>query len=218
GHGGAATLVVVVGIAPGDRAAARRMGVVPVFHVVLLGHAGRAGIADVIVAQELLDLAGRLAIDEEPAPAFRLMRPARVPHRHRPRLARQQRGVGEDLAGGAAQARLFAAPTLPLLLAGAEVLGDERRIQIGGRRQLTGRENIVDRLMAAIGDTDVQLATGVALAQVAAAGARRPDAGQIDRAMADVVIGVAAEVLRRKLPIGRAQPLFAAAQPPGPVP
>src|SRR5262245_34264302 len=152
GHGGAATLVVVVGIAPGDRAAARRMGVVPVFHVVLLGHAGRAGVADVIVAQELLDLAGRLAIDEEPAPAFRLMRPARVPHRHRPRLARQQRSVGEDLAGGADQARLFAAPTLPLLLAVAEVLGDDRRIQVGGRRTVTGRETVGDRTLSAIGE------------------------------------------------------------------
>src|SRR5262249_3480234 len=157
GHGGAATLVVVVGIAPGDRAAARRMGGVPVFHVVLLGHAGRAGGAEVIVAAGMLELAGGPPSDEETAPAFAFLRPAGVPHRHRPRLARQQRGVGEDLAGGADQARLFAAPTLPLLLAVAEVLGDDRRIQIGGRRQLTGRENIVDRLMAAIGDTDVQL-------------------------------------------------------------
>src|SRR5690349_4863791 len=36
GDGRAASLVVVVGIAPGDRAAARGMRVVPVLHVVLL--------------------------------------------------------------------------------------------------------------------------------------------------------------------------------------
>src|SRR5438552_14422494 len=44
---GADALLVSVGMAARDRAAAGGMRVIPVFHVVLLGHAARAGIADV---------------------------------------------------------------------------------------------------------------------------------------------------------------------------
>ena len=56
------------------------------------------------------------------------------------------------------------------------------------------------------------LRLSVALAHVAAAGARRPDAGQIDRAVADIVIGVAAEILGREFPVARHQPFLDAAQ------
>src|SRR5262249_22304449 len=76
-HRGAVALVVIVGVAAGDRAAAGGVRVVPILHVALLGHAAGAGIADVVVAQEFLDLARRIAIDIEPAPAFGLVRAAR---------------------------------------------------------------------------------------------------------------------------------------------
>src|SRR6185312_458480 len=124
---GAAPLLVIVGIAPRDRAAAGGMGVVPVFHVVLLGHPGRPGVADVVVAQELLDLARRLAVDEKPAPAFGLVRSAGMPHRHRPRLPRQQRRVRKYLARRTDETMQFAAPPPLFLFAMAEILGDDRR-------------------------------------------------------------------------------------------
>ena len=66
--------------------------------------------------------------------------------------------------------------------------------------------------MAAVGDADMQLAADVALAEIAAAPARRADAGEIDRAVADIVIGVAAEILGREFPVARHAPFLHAAQ------
>src|SRR5437762_11791640 len=111
---------------PRDRAAARGMRIVPVLHIVLFGHAARAGIADVIVAQEILDLGRRVLVDKEPAPHLGLVRALRMPRRHRARLARQQRSVREDLSGRSQETRLIAEPPAPLLPATAEVFGDER--------------------------------------------------------------------------------------------
>src|SRR5580700_8513884 len=85
----AETLLIAVRIAPRDRAAAGGMGVVPVLHVVLLGHAGRPGIADVVVAQEIFDGLRRVAVDKEEAPYLGLMRALWMPHREGARLARQ---------------------------------------------------------------------------------------------------------------------------------
>src|SRR5690242_13128357 len=133
---------------------------------------------------------------------------ARVPHGHRPGLARQQRGVGEDLTRSADQARLLATQAPPLLLAVAEILGDNRRIEICWRRRRAGWQDVVDRLVAAIGNANMQFAARVAFPHIATAGSRRPDAGQIDRAMADIVIGVAAEVFRRELPVAGHQPFL----------
>src|SRR5260370_32070673 len=86
------------------------------------------------------------------------MGPARVPRGLRPRLARQQRRVREDLAGCADQPALVAAPAPPLLLAVAEILGDDRRIHVGGRRQLAGGQGVEDPLVAPVADAGVQLA------------------------------------------------------------
>src|SRR5204862_5711705 len=86
----AEALLVAVGVTPRDGPAAGGMRIVPVFHVVLLGHAGGTGIADVVVAQEVLYLPWRRRIDQIPAPDFGLVRPARVPDRDRARLARMQ--------------------------------------------------------------------------------------------------------------------------------
>src|SRR5947209_15454940 len=57
-----------------------------------------------------------------------------------------------------------------------------------------------------------QFAAGQQLAHVAPTTARRPDAGEIDRAVADIVISVAAEILGRKFPVARDQPLLHAAE------
>src|SRR5262249_6927475 len=58
------TLLIAVGVASRDRAAAGGVRVVPVLHVVLLGHPAGAGITDVIVAQEILDLPGSRLVDK----------------------------------------------------------------------------------------------------------------------------------------------------------
>src|SRR3984885_7831316 len=110
-------------MAPGDRAAAGGMGVVPVFHVVLLGHAGRARVANVVVAQEILDLLRRVAVDKQEPPDLGLVRALRMPHGERSRRARQRRSVGENLARGSDQPAVGAGATAPLLLAMAEILG-----------------------------------------------------------------------------------------------
>src|SRR6185369_2375703 len=59
--------LVVVGILAGDGAAAGGVRVVPVLHVVLLGQARRARVADVVVAEEVLDLGRRIGVDETTA-------------------------------------------------------------------------------------------------------------------------------------------------------
>src|SRR5207253_4603847 len=112
-------------------AAARGMGVVPVLHVVLLGEAGRTRIANVVLAQEPFDLDRGVPVDQKPAPHLGLMRPAWMPDRDRARLARQQRGIREDLAGRADQPPGgVGAPAPPLLFAMPEILGDLRRVLI----------------------------------------------------------------------------------------
>jgi hypothetical protein len=61
-------------------------------------------------------------------------------------------------------------------------------------------------------ERDLQPAGELALLRIATSGPRRPDADEIDRAVADIVIAVAAEILRRKFPIARDQPFLDAAQ------
>src|SRR3954447_23427869 len=78
--GGAEPRLIGIRIAPGNGPAARLVRVVPVLHVVLLGHPRRTGVADVIIAQEVFDFLRRLAIDEEPAPYLGLMSAARMPN------------------------------------------------------------------------------------------------------------------------------------------
>src|SRR6202049_4266650 len=66
--------------------------------------------------------------------------------------------------------------------------------------------------MSAVGDRDVQLPRQLQLRHVAPSTAGGTDADQIDRAMADVVIAVAAEILGRELPVARHKPFLDAAQ------
>ena len=66
--------------------------------------------------------------------------------------------------------------------------------------------------MPAIGQADMQFAPGEQFAHVAPATARRPDAGEVDRAVADVVISVAAEILGREFPVAGDQPFLHAAE------
>ncbi len=83
---------------------------------------------------------------------------------------------------------------------------------VGRRWRPVLRQYIDDRLMAAIGQADMQFATERQLAHVAAAGAGGADTGEIDRAVADVVVAVAAEILGWELPVARDQPFLDAAQ------
>src|SRR5580704_2530085 len=66
--------------------------------------------------------------------------------------------------------------------------------------------------MTAIRYCNMQFAAEQQFGHVAAAGAAGTDAGEIDRAVADVVIAVAAEILRRELPVARDQPFLDAAE------
>src|SRR5215813_8006803 len=90
----------------------------------------------------------------------------------------------------------------------AEIVGNDRRMLVGRRRRPILRQYIDDGLMAAVGYADMQLAADRQLGRVAPSGAARADAGQIDRAMADIVIAVAAEILGRELPVARDQPFL----------
>jgi hypothetical protein len=188
------------------------MGVVPVLHVVLLGHARRPGIADVVVAQEVLDLLRCVAVDEEEPPYLGLVRALRVPHRQRARLPGKQRRIGEDLAGRADQPAVGARTPPPLLLAMAKILSDLRRILIGGLRLVILGQHIGDRLVPAIGNRDLQPAAPTEFAVIAPAAPTWADADKVDRAVRDVVVGVTAEILRWPLPVARNDPLLHAAQ------
>src|SRR5207248_8626984 len=140
-------LLVAVGVAPRNRAAACSMRVVPVLHVVLLGQPGRTRIADVIVAQEGFDLGWRCRVDEIPAPNLGLVRAARMPHRDRPGLARMQGGVREDLAGAAHDAAPFAEPTPPLGLTMREILRNGRGVPVCGRYRFALQQRVNAGLM-----------------------------------------------------------------------
>ena len=94
----------------------------------------------------------------------------------------------------------------------AEIFGDDRRVLIGGRRRQILWQCVDDGLMATVGDRDMEFAAEQQFGHVAAAGARGSDAGEIDRAVADVVIAVAAEILRREFPVARDQPFLDAAE------
>src|SRR5262249_16642164 len=154
--------------------------------------------------QELLHLRGGVLVDKEPTPHLRLMRPARVPDGNRAWLARQQRGVGENLSGRTDKpAAAAGAPTAPLLLAMTEIFGDLGRILRTGGGGLIFGQYIKDRLVTAIGNADMETPADHPFRQVAPALATRPDADEIDRPVADIVVGVAAEVLRREFPVAR---------------
>src|SRR2546428_12320974 len=70
--------LVVVGVAPRDDPLAGERGVVPVLHVVLLGHPGRSRIAEVIGPEHVLHFRRRVSIDQEPAPGSGLHGPPRA--------------------------------------------------------------------------------------------------------------------------------------------
>ncbi len=205
-------LLVAVGMTPRDHPAARGMGVVPVFHVVLLGQPAGPGIADVVVAQEILDLLRCRLVDKIPAPDFGLVGAARMPHRDRARLARMQRDVGKDFAGAADDPPPLALAAAALFLAMREIFRDDRRVAVGGRGRLALRQYIDPGLMPALVKRHLQPARHLPFLHVAPPAARRPDADEVDRAVADVVIAVAAEILGREFPVARDQPFLDAAE------
>src|SRR5215472_5478630 len=194
------------------RTTACGMRIVPVLHVVLLGHAARAGIADVVVAQEILDLRRCDAVDEIPAPYFRVMHAARMPRRDRARLARMQRRIGEDLPGAADQPPPLTALLAPLRLAMRKIIRDDRRMLIGLRRRLISRQQIDARLMPPLVKRDLQPARQQSLLHVAPPTAAGANTDEVDRAVADIVIAVAAEVLGWEFPVARDAPFLDAAQ------
>ena len=73
-------------------------------------------------------------------------------------------------------------------------------------------EQVDAGLVTAVIERDVQPAGHQPLLQVAAAAAAGADADQIDRAVTDVVVAVAAEILCREFPVARYQPFLDAAQ------
>src|ERR1700732_778785 len=208
----AETLLIAVRMAPRDRAAAGGMGVVPVLHVVLLGHAGGTGVADVVVAQEILDRRWGGAVDHVPAPDFGLVRSSRMPDCNRARLPRVQCRMREDVAGATDDAGPLAALLAPFFFAMGKIFRHHRGVLIGGRHRLVIGEQVNPGLVAAVIERAVHPARHQPLLQVAAAAAAGADADQIDRAVTDVVVAVAAEILRREFPVARDQPFLDAAQ------
>jgi hypothetical protein len=92
-----------------------------------------------------------------------------------------------------------------------EITRHDRGVPIGGRRRFAFGQDIDAGLVAALRKADLQPPGHLPLARVAAAAARRADPDQIDRAVADVVIAVAAEILGREFPVARDQPFLHAA-------
>src|SRR5215510_128732 len=66
--------------------------------------------------------------------------------------------------------------------------------------------------MAAFGETNLQPARHLSLLHVPASRATGANAHQVHRAVADIVVAVAAEVLRRELPVAGNEPLLDATQ------
>ena len=89
-----------------------------------------------------------------------------------------------------------------------EVCRDHRRVLIGRRGRLSARQHVDAGLVPAVGKAYLQPAGQHPLLQIAPAGAGGADPDQIDRAVADVVIAVAAEILGRKFPVARDQPFL----------
>src|SRR3989441_1915342 len=125
--------LVVVGVAPRDDPLAGERGVVPILHVVLLGHPGRPRIAQVIVPEHVLHFRRRVGIHQEPAPGFGPEGPARVPDGDGARLAGQVRRVGEHVADEAEEARVLSEAPLALLVTMPGVLLDDRRVLVARR-------------------------------------------------------------------------------------
>src|SRR5690349_24990741 len=95
--------------------------------------------ADVVLAQEVLHLRGRVRVDEVPPPRLGLVGPARTPDREGARLEREGRRGREDGAGPAEEPALRAPPATALLLARAEVFGGGGGVLVRGRgRRVAG--------------------------------------------------------------------------------
>src|ERR1700730_5139178 len=93
-----------------------------------------------------------------------------------------------------------------------EIFGDYRGVLIRRRRRPVLRKKIDAGLVAPLIKRDLQPARHQPLLHIAAPAAAGADADQIDRAMADIVVAVAAEVFRREFPVARDPPLLDAAQ------
>ena len=97
------------------------VGVIPVFHIILLGESGRSGVADVVLAQEFLDLRRSLLVHQKPAPGLVAFRAARVPHCDGSWLPRKVGEVGEHRAGPGDKPRPLAVVLAALALAVREI-------------------------------------------------------------------------------------------------
>src|SRR3984893_13005996 len=93
-----------------------------------------------------------------------------------------------------------------------EIFGDYRGVLIGRRRRPVLGKKIDAGLMAALIKRDLQPARHQPLLRIAPPAAAGTDAEQIDRAMADIVVAVAAEILCREFPVARDPPFLDAAQ------
>ena len=197
---------------PRNNPPARRMGIIPILHVVLLGHSRRTGVADVIIAEEILHRARRVAIDEEKPPNLGLVRADRMPHRQRARLPGQQCHIGKNLARCTNQPAVGTRPAAPLLLAMAEIFRDLRGVLICRLRLIIPRQSIGNGLMPAIGNRYMQLTRHIQLPIIPSALAARSRTDQIDRPVGDIVIRVAAEIFRRPFPVAWDNPFLHPAQ------
>ena len=98
---GSDTHLIVVRGPAGDSPLAGVMGIVPVLHVVLLGHAAGAGVPYVLVAQDFFDLFRRIFVYKEPSPGFGVIGAPWMPHGYRARLSCKIGHVGEHCSNHA---------------------------------------------------------------------------------------------------------------------
>src|SRR5882724_7397731 len=132
-------LLVTVRVAPGDGPPAGRMGIVPILHIILFRQPTRTGIADVVLAQEVLNLRRSLLVYQIPAPHLSLMRATGMPDGDGARLARMQSRIRENLPWAPRQPPPFPTTPSPLLFAMPEVLRHHGRVLIRQRRRLVFR-------------------------------------------------------------------------------
>src|SRR5262245_18825663 len=132
-------LLVAIRVAPCDGPPAGRMGIVPILHIILFRQPARPGIADVVLAQEVLDLRRSLLVYQIPAPHLSLMRTTGMPDGDGTRLARMQSRIRENLPWAPRQPSPFPQTPSPLFFAMSEVLRYHGRVLVRHRRRLVFR-------------------------------------------------------------------------------
>jgi hypothetical protein len=119
--------------------------------------------------------------------------------------------IRENFAETAAHTAPVPADSPPFFLAVLEIFGDHRRVLIGSARWAVFGQYVDAGLMTALWETDLQTAGHHPFLHIPASAAARTNAYHIYRPVADIVIAVPAEILRREFPVAGNHPFLDAA-------